>query len=131
LNLRIGSNWMGTRIARMGLIYEQRWDMHTFRHKSPVLTMDKGGWHFGFMGGAERVKKKIESYMHVEFDLPQFTDVDKIAERMKAGKDPFDRQMPLDESRNKVVSLEMMPAYVRENPHLFVQWLKPTIEVSA
>lgn len=125
LNLKVGGNWMGTRMARMGLIHEKHWDMHTFRHKNPVLVARGGGWHFGFMGGAERIKKKIESYMHVEYDRPEFTDLEKIGQRMGAGKDPFDRDMALDDSCNKVMPLEAMPAYVRENPHLFAEWLKP------
>ena len=127
LNLKVGSNWLGTRMTRVGLIQEKNWDMHFFRHKVPTLVAEKSGWHFGFMGGAERVKKKIESYMHVEYDHPEFTDLSKITRRIEQGKDPFDRTVPLDDSCNKVVGLECMPAYVRENPEVFTQWLKPTI----
>lgn len=125
LNLKIGDNWMGTRMAYIGKIHEENWDMHKFRHKTPTLTTKDAGWHFGFMGGAERVQKKIQSYMHVEYDRPEFTNLEMIAERMKAGIDPFDRKMPLDDSCNKVVTLDKMPVFVRENPHMFAQWLKP------
>ena len=30
-----------------------------------------GGWHFSFMGGEEKVKEKIQSYAHAEYNRPE------------------------------------------------------------
>ena len=36
--------------------------------KSRYVVLKNGGWHFSFVGGAERVKQKVESYSHQELN---------------------------------------------------------------
>lgn len=118
LNCRVGRNWKGTRMASPKTIRELG-SMHNFRYSKPAVTIGNAGWHFGFMGGADRIKLKIQSFCHTELDQPRFTEADKIGVRMEAGGDPFDRWQQTPE----IVSLDQMPAYVRDNPHVFASWL--------
>lgn len=50
-----------------------------------------GGWHFSFLGEEEKVKNKIESFAHTEYDKDQFKSYELIINRIKFGIDPFDR----------------------------------------
>lgn len=36
--------------------------------KNKYTITKKGGWHFTFQGGADRIRKKLESYGHLEFN---------------------------------------------------------------
>jgi len=55
--------------------------------------IDNGGWHFSFLGGAERVKYKLESFAHHEYGSGKYTDIDHISEKIKKGDDLFDRRI--------------------------------------
>jgi len=49
------------------------------------------GWHLSYWGTPEKIKHKIENFAHQEYNSSNFTDVDKIAARIKAGADLYDR----------------------------------------
>lgn len=50
-----------------------------------------GGWHLTYWGGAEKISEKIKSFSHQEFNTEEFTNLDRIQERVSGGKDLFGR----------------------------------------
>jgi len=44
--------------------------------------IEDGGWHLSFFHTPEVIKKKIESYAHSEFNLPDITNLENIKNRM-------------------------------------------------
>lgn len=56
-----------------------------------LTTIPEAGWHFSFFGEPERIKKKIESFAHTEYDQDEYKDAAAVLNRMKNGIDPFDR----------------------------------------
>lgn len=72
LNNRSNDNWItgwtGTvatqyRNIRTGCINQLRNHI-----KNRYTVIPRGGWHFTFQGGAERIRSKLDSYGHVEFN---------------------------------------------------------------
>lgn len=65
------------------------------------------GWHFTSMGGKDRLKQKIESYGHQEFNIPQIKD--NLEDVLKNRKDYIGRdfKMWIDESE--------WPEYLKNN----------------
>jgi len=53
--------------------------------------IENGGYHLSFFMSPEDIRKKILSFSHVEYNLPEFSDLDKIKYRMANGIDIFDR----------------------------------------
>lgn len=49
------------------------------------------GWHFSFFGELDKIKTKIESFAHTEYDEELYKDYNNILNRIKNGVDPFDR----------------------------------------
>jgi beta-1,4-mannosyl-glycoprotein beta-1,4-N-acetylglucosaminyltransferase len=49
------------------------------------------GWHFSFFGETEKIKNKIESFAHTEYDITEYKNDEAILYRMNNGIDPFDR----------------------------------------
>jgi beta-1,4-mannosyl-glycoprotein beta-1,4-N-acetylglucosaminyltransferase len=74
--------------------------------------LDNGGWHFSFQGGVDRVLKKIVSWAHSEYNLPQIANKEWITEAINAPKDVL---------RRKDVALEFVkidstfPKYIVDN----------------
>lgn len=76
-----------------------------------AAIIEDGGWHFNYMGGVEKVIKKLESWAHQEWNKEQFKDPQKILEAINSGKDPFGR-----DDRWRFVDIdESLPQYVRNH----------------
>ncbi len=54
--------------------------------------VSNGGWHFSFALSSEKIIEKIKSYAHEEYDLPKYTEKEKMMERIKKLDDIFDRK---------------------------------------
>jgi hypothetical protein len=108
--------WHGTRMVR----FRDYSTADEVRYSGQRSVPD-GGWHFTFMGGAERIRDKIQAYAHQEYNKPQFTDTQSIAERMNRAEPLFGTNeelafVPLDES---------FPRYILENREKYAAWIKP------
>mgnify|MGYP006405382851 FL=1 len=65
LNCKTPHNWKGTVLARGRHLRKHK--PQVFRDNKDQIPTIQGGWHFGYMGGLERIKKKIVSFLHEEF----------------------------------------------------------------
>ena len=54
--------------------------------------IEDGGWHLSFFHTPEVIKKKIESYAHSEFNLPDITNLENIKYRMYNCLDVLNRE---------------------------------------
>ncbi len=82
LNNRSSEKWAGTFAAKWGVIKNRGLNDMRDAAKTNYTYVKNGGWHFTNQGGAERIKTKIESYSHSEFDtLEVKSDIEnKISE---------------------------------------------------
>lgn len=64
---------------------------HSIRYSYPSNTIQSGGWHFSFFGGASCIADKIKCYAHQEFNNEKYTNQEKIEYCIKEGKDILDR----------------------------------------
>lgn len=84
------AGWRGTVIIPYNLY--NKFNLQFFRdQKDKLPRVENAGWHFSFIGGADRIKNKIESYAHSEYNLKDLKDLNQINDRIKALKDPLDR----------------------------------------
>lgn len=112
-----GGEWRESKILPYGLLKQMgpcnvRYSLHTIgTHGEPLWN---AGWHFSFLGGTERVKQKILSYSHGEYNRPGI--LEKVEERIAKGEDVFGRE----EFNYKVVELNgEHPIYVQRNAERF------------
>ncbi len=104
-NVKVGMN------SRLPAIYKQGTTPNKIRYYKNGPWVKNGGWHFSYLGGAETIRKKILSISHTEFHKDEYTDIEKIKERVMAGEDLFGRgkhfrSVPIDDS---------FPKYIRDN----------------
>jgi beta-1,4-mannosyl-glycoprotein beta-1,4-N-acetylglucosaminyltransferase len=63
------TNWRGTIISTAGFIKNK--NLNDIKNLQDCMLIERGGWHFSFMGGVEMIKEKIKSYSHQEYNTPQ------------------------------------------------------------
>ncbi len=129
LNLQVLDyiQWEGTRVCKKKELKSFSWLRDKVRLKNlkyPFWRFDKfkrvykienGGWHFSFLGSPEFISSKIKSYVHEEYDLEKFTNIDNIDEKIKNLIDPFNRNKKL----KKVDLNNEYPKYIIENKEKF------------
>lgn len=55
-----------------------------------ITVIEKGGWHFSYMGGIDKIIQKIESWAHKEYNTPENKNPEKIRQAIYAGNSLFD-----------------------------------------
>lgn len=92
---------------------EARQQMHMGMLDLPV---HEGGWHFSSLGGVERVRTKLRSYAHQEYNTPEH--LEKVAERVANLEDVFGRG-----EKYEKVGLKGLPLPVQKHPELYEEFL--------
>lgn len=95
INTMLHTNWYGNYIVK----YEKTKDVsltHLRNQRSQYTHIENGGWHISFMGGEGRIKNKLESYAHQEYNNDNIKN--QIENRIKYGVDIFGRS---DHTYNK------------------------------
>ena len=80
------------------------------RYAYPVTH--NAGWHFSYLGGAEGIKTKLESFSHSEYDTDHYKDAQRIEQAISTGGDLFGR---LDHEFEYVRIDETFPKYLVDN----------------
>jgi beta-1,4-mannosyl-glycoprotein beta-1,4-N-acetylglucosaminyltransferase len=62
----------------------------TIRHTYHNI-IENGGWHFSYFGSPEKIRTKIESFSHTEFNDEQFKNLNTIEQNIELKKDLFFR----------------------------------------
>jgi beta-1,4-mannosyl-glycoprotein beta-1,4-N-acetylglucosaminyltransferase len=85
------NNWSGTVITKNSECFKQGpQSFRNARFNLPKLT--KAGYHLSYWNTADKIKEKIESFAHQEYNTEKFTDIEYIKEQMKRGEDIFGRE---------------------------------------
>jgi beta-1,4-mannosyl-glycoprotein beta-1,4-N-acetylglucosaminyltransferase len=127
LNGYVSDRWIGTAALR----YE---DLIKIFEGQPQLVRDirsrffvffnvlkDAGWHFSYLGGAERVLTKLKSFSHSEYDTPEFANIDKINKIMAQNK-------TIDGKEIKFVKIDnTFPEYIVKNKEKYKHLINETI----
>ena len=114
LNLLKELNWKG---SRMGLFKDLKDYSYNELRAQENKNITEGGWHFSFMGGPDRVKKKIESYSAQEMN--NLHVISSIENNITNNIDPFFRSY-----LNKVEVDNTYPRYILENLEKYKDMIK-------
>lgn len=125
-NCLVNGNWPHAKILPFSLLKKYE-DLQKVRDEKAELLF-RGGWHFSYLGGVDRILTKIQSFSHTELNQPLYTNKERIEECMRRGVDfIMPRQLefvPID---------ERFPLYLRQNlnkfEHMVRQW-EPTSDHS-
>ncbi|MDD5165092.1 MAG: DUF5672 family protein [Candidatus Pacebacteria bacterium] len=111
LNNRSSESWIGPLVAKYKIIKDSYLNDLRSEKKTSYTYVKNGGWHFTNMGGADQIRKKIESYGHQEFNNTEIKS--KIEQMMSDNKDFVGRKFAFwkDESDLPLFILKNKEAY--------------------
>lgn len=112
--------WYGSRLSSYAYFLRFGKDVQNFRwRKLPIIP--KGGWHFSYLGGKERIKEKISAFAHQELNIPEFTNDQWLEHVLSSHQDLFKRKIDW-----QLVSMDQnLPAYFLENIEKFTHLIAP------
>lgn len=90
LNTKMNEMWSHCKIISYKKYNELNIDCNTIRHLN-IPKIRNGGWHLSYFGDKYFIQNKIQNFSHQEFNIPQYTDLEKIEERTTHSKDLYDR----------------------------------------
>lgn len=119
LNNRSSEEWIGTIVGKWKTI-----KTNTLNHWRATHTnvLENGGWHFTNMGGAEEIKRKLESYDHQEYNKDEIKE--DLEFNIKNGFDYVGREVDWQGKPFEMWKSEVdLPTYLLDNKdkyaHLF------------
>jgi beta-1,4-mannosyl-glycoprotein beta-1,4-N-acetylglucosaminyltransferase len=91
LNNKIKGNWTLAKILTYGKYKELNKQFSDIREIKNLKLILKGGHHLSYFGNEEFIKNKIENFSHQELNKSEYTNLDKIKDRIANNKDLYDR----------------------------------------
>jgi beta-1,4-mannosyl-glycoprotein beta-1,4-N-acetylglucosaminyltransferase len=114
--------WHGTTLCRFGA-YPGSQVMRDKRSSAKHI-LPNSGWHFSYLGGAESIAYKIESFAHAEFDNDYIKNKERLNKAINEGKDIFDRA---NKQAHVFVNIDdSYPQYILSNLEKFSYLIKGT-----
>lgn len=118
LNNRSSEEWYGTNVFK----YKNIRPLHEIRADHSKY-LENGGWHFSNQGGAEQIRRKLESYDHQEMNTLE--NMTLVEERMKDGEDYVGRAV---DWQGRPFSFHIsdvdLPQYLLDNKTKYASYFK-------
>lgn len=108
--------WWGSKIIRRKFLTGETTPSEVRFHTPACKYIYNGGWHFGYLGGADAIREKIKAFAHQEFNTPEVLNA--VDSRLTHKNDALGRLY-----QYKVVPIdEQFPKYLRDNLNKF-DWM--------
>lgn len=107
-NSKGNKRWNGS-IACSGNFFKENTPQVLRDNRNNYKKIKNAGWHFSYLGGIEKIKYKIKSFAHTEYNKTEFLDEEHILNALENGEDIFKRK----NVRHKIVPVEDYPLHIR------------------
>lgn len=103
--------WHQGFVANVGAIKQTPGGLSHLRVHEPMPVIHNGGWHFSYLGGAERVSQKINAAAHSETNRPEINNLVHLKQCVELGIDHLHRPgyeyafLPVDVYPQRLASL--------------------------
>lgn len=83
--------WQQGFVASVATIKQTPGSLSHLRVHEPMPVIQSGGWHFSYLGGAERVSQKINAAAHAETNRPEINNLLHLKQCIELGIDHLHR----------------------------------------
>jgi len=90
-NTDVDRFWQGT-ILSNGEYFKNTRPQELRNNRYHYKKEKNGGWHFSYLGGVEKIKYKIQSFAHTEYNKDIFLNDKNIQDSIKNGRDILNRE---------------------------------------
>ena len=106
--------WRGSIVTTMQMC--DAYSPHQLRRaRNRISHFSESGWSFSSFGGPDKIKEKLESIAHKEFNNDKFKNIDHILNCQKTGKDLFHRKVQVKKVDKKFFPKDLLKL-MEENP---------------
>jgi beta-1,4-mannosyl-glycoprotein beta-1,4-N-acetylglucosaminyltransferase len=119
-NVGVERWWNGT-VVCSGRQFKEHTPQALRDKRNDWKPIPKAGWHFSYLGGLEKIKYKIQSFAHTEFNKDEYTSDENILSALEEGKDIFKREGV----KYKFVSTYYYPSFLRKNMLQYPTFIYP------
>jgi beta-1,4-mannosyl-glycoprotein beta-1,4-N-acetylglucosaminyltransferase len=91
LNCKLDFKWHLSKIISYKKYKELNFSCEQIRQNMSFEIIPNAGWHLSYFGNEQFIKNKIENFSHQELNIADFTDENKISNRIKNKLDVYDR----------------------------------------
>ena len=114
--LNISEKWIGTKAT----LFKNLTTPQELRYSTNYEIIKNGGWHFSYLGDINKIKNKIDSFAHQEFNNKRINNNQHIQYSIKNNLDLFERPIKF-----KVVEFDKsFPNYILANQNKFKELIK-------
>ena len=110
-------SWLGSIVTTVQLCNDYSPNQHR-RDRNIISHFNNAGWSFSSFGGPQKVKEKLESIAHKEFNNDKFKNLDHIINCQKTGADLFHRKVKAKKI-DKTFFPEDLLKLMEENPDYY------------
>jgi beta-1,4-mannosyl-glycoprotein beta-1,4-N-acetylglucosaminyltransferase len=118
-------DWLGT-VSCKSDFFKKNGPQYIRDNRKYFSMLPNSGWHFSYLGGIEKIKSKIQSFAHTEFNRPDITSEENISNSISKGMDIFHRQGV----SYKTASIEAYPEFLRSLMLEYPQFIKNEVTIN-
>jgi len=93
LNTKLQLEWHHAKIVTFQKFNELSISCTSIRFYDNCKIIDNGGWHLSYFGDSKFIKNKIEQFSHQEYNNDDYTNIEKIEQRVNNFSDLYDRNI--------------------------------------
>ena len=119
-------NWYGSRICVKKFLKSPQWLRNQKVKKNFIGIFDRGikvikngAWHFSYLMSPIKIKKKIESFAHSEYNKEEYKNLKNIESCIKNRTDLYNRKLNFE----KISITSELPLYLSENEDKYANWI--------
>lgn len=118
LNVRSSESetWAGTMLTRYKNVKDACLNHLRTAWRTPYTYIDNAGWHFTFIGGPDRIRTKLESYGHQEYNNDAVKQ--EIEHRLQNNLEVLGRSFILS------IEEENLPVFLKQNKQTYIHLFK-------
>jgi beta-1,4-mannosyl-glycoprotein beta-1,4-N-acetylglucosaminyltransferase len=116
--------WWNGSIVATGKQFKEITPQGLRDNRNNYKKIKKAGWHFSYLGGVEKIKEKIRSFAHTEFNKEEFLEDEYLLKAISSGKDIFKRE----KVAFRFVSPYFYPSRLRRLMALYPDFIFPDVK---
>ena len=106
-----------------------RWHVCDFVHRNDFEIVTDGGWHFSCLGGFDRIRTKLASHSHTEFNTDQIRSDEHLLKCIEEGTPYYETLFKFGDEKVRFTKKELqdLPVYVQENYDVFKKYMMEVV----
>ncbi len=89
---KANNSWVSAYFSTVGNLSSNQGKLSKIREEAKLPLVHRAGWHFSNLGGANKLKEKIEAFAHQELNKEEIKNIEKLENAINLGIDYLNRE---------------------------------------